>query len=507
VPHETPTIVIGAGPAGLTAAYYLATRGIPVTVLEADPEYVGGLARTVAYRGFRFDLGGHRFFSKKPEIEAFWSAVLGDDLLVRPRLSRIYFRGAFYDYPLKPWNAFRNLGPLETARCVGSYLRARVAPRRPVVSFEDWVANQFGYRLYSLFFKTYTEKVWGIPCRALSADWAAQRIQGLSLATVVRSAFGIKPSGDDPTRVVKTLLTSFRYPRHGPGMLWERVRDLVRRAGGEVLMGRRVVRVERVAGGGLQVMTADPAGSPPTPFVGRHVISTMPLAELVRALWPSPPAAVREAAAGLSYRDFLTVALIVDRATVFPDNWIYVHDPDVHVGRVQNFKNWSPDLVPDPAKTCLGLEYFVSEGDPLWALPDRDLVDLGIRELARIGLLRPDEVEDGHVVRVRKAYPVYDEGYRERVAVLRHFLEAHWPDILPAGRNGMHKYDNQDHAMMTGLVAARRIADGVDLDPWKVNADAEYHEVAGESDAGRTQPTFGLTSGRPGGGDRDATGR
>jgi protoporphyrinogen oxidase len=462
---------MGAGPAGLTAARELTKHGIPVTVLESDPTYVGGIARTVEHRGYRFDIGGHRFFSKNDEVESLWTEILGDDLLTRARLSRIYYRGRFIDYPLRALNALSSLGLWESVRCMASYARARLRPVRSPRSFEDWVSNQFGRRLYRIFFKTYTEKVWGIPCSELSADWAAQRIKGLSLLAAVRQALLPRRRGGKRGEVIKTLIDEFRYPRLGPGQMWERVAAGLEALGQPVQHGERVTEVRHRGGRVTAVATASGRT-----FPGDEFVSSLPVRELVESLLPPPPTAVREAAARLGYRDYLTVALMVDRADLFPDNWIYVHDEGVRVGRVQNFKNWSPDMVPDPSKTCIGLEYFCFEGDGLWSAGDAELVDLATRELAALGLCRPEEVFDGVVVRQAKAYPVYDDTYLENLAVVREWLEAELPNLHLCGRNGMHKYNNQDHSMLTALLVARRIAAVSDLDPWNVNADAEYHE-------------------------------
>jgi protoporphyrinogen oxidase len=483
-------VILGAGPAGLTAAWELAKHDVPVTVLEKDPRYVGGLARTVEHKGYRFDIGGHRFFSKNREVEDTWTEILGDELLNRGRLSRIYYAGRYIAYPLKAFNALRALGLVETVRCTASYAYARLRPIRNPRSFEDWVRNQFGWRLYSIFFKTYTEKVWGISTREISADWAAQRIKSLDLWLAIRTA--IFPAGPVKSRgeIVTTLIDRFRYPRLGPGQMWEKAAAVLADKGRPVLHGRELLGIEHKNGRVQSVITRGADGTVEE-HRGSQFISTIPMRELVSRLDPAAPDDVRAAAAALGYRDFISIALMIDRKDVFPDNWIYIHDPSVKVGRIQNFKNWSPDMVPDQSKTCLGLEYFCFEGDGMWRMSDEGLIEMAKKELERLGMCKASEVFDGVVVRQEKAYPVYDDVYQERVAVIRDWLARQLPNLHLAGRNGMHKYNNQDHSMMTALLVARQIAAGSTLDPWKVNADAVYHEDVhvGEKDVtGRQVP-------------------
>jgi protoporphyrinogen oxidase len=461
-------VVIGAGPAGLTAAYLLVRRDVSVVVVERDAQ-VGGLARTVEYKGYRFDIGGHRFFTKVGPVRDLWRAMLGPDMLRRPRLSRIYYRGRFFDYPLKPLNVLRGLGPLEAFLVVASYVRARLRPIRPEVSVEDWVSNRFGRRLFRLFFKTYTEKVWGIPCNQIGAQWAAQRIKGLSLVTAVANMLFRRRGRSG---AIKTLIEEFEYPRLGPGMMWEAFRADIEGRGGTVLLSTPVTRLHH-EGGRVTAVEVERDGRP-VRLEADFVLSTMPLRELVESLSPAAPPEVWAAGAALKYRDFLTVALILDVAELFPDNWIYVHDPRVRLGRIQNFKNWSPDMVPDPRRTCLGLEYFCFEGDGLWTMSDEELIALGARELDLIGLLRGARVVDGTVVRMPKAYPIYDEGYERALEVVRRYLDG-FANLQVAGRNGMHKYNNQDHSMVTAILAVQNFF-GARHDVWAVNADDEYHE-------------------------------
>ena len=476
-------VIIGAGPAGLSAAYELSRNGVTSVIVEADPSRVGGLSQTATYREFRFDIGGHRFFSKNDEIEAIWTEILGADMIDVARSSRIFYRGRFFDYPLRPWNALVNLGPFEALRCLFSYAWARLFPRRPVVSFEDWVVNQFGERLFNIFFKTYTEKVWGIPTHEISADWAAQRIKGLSLMQAVMNAlFGGRKDG----RVITTLIDTFRYPRRGPGMMWERLAERLAAEGSDLRLGSPVVAVERDTDGVVAVRCNSAEGE--TRLEATHVVSSMPLRELVLAMTPAAPYAVQRAAADLKYRDFLTVVLIVEQTDLFPDNWIYIHDAHLQVGRVQNYGNWSPDMVPTAGHSCLGLEYFCFENDEMWNADDETLIALGQRELTRMGLVDGSRVRDGCVVRMPKAYPVYDETYQANVDIVRAWLEENVPNLQVMGRNGMHRYNNMDHAMMTGLLAARNLLGG-DWDLWKVNADAQYlEEDSGGPQGGRAVP-------------------
>ncbi len=379
-------VIIGAGPAGLTAAYQLSKQGQPVAVLEGDPEYVGGLSRTVNYKGFHFDIGGHRFFSKSREVEDLWTEIAGDLMLDRPRSSRIYYRGQFFTYPLKPFEALSKLGVIESTLCVLSFLRAQIRPKQNPKSFEDWVTNQFGERLFRIFFKTYTEKVWGMSCSEISADWAAQRIKGLSLGSAIKHALLPARKPKDRTAVVKTLIDTFRYPRKGPGMMWDACARKVRQMGGQVLLGRRAMSCRFDAAEKVWTVTACTADGATETYRGEHLISSMPIRELVAQIEPRLPEAAIAAAQSLRYRDFLTVGLILHERNRVQDNWIYIHDPSVKVGRVQNYKSWSPEMVPDPAYCSYGLEYFCFEGDGLWAMPDAGLIDLAKREIEQVGL-------------------------------------------------------------------------------------------------------------------------
>jgi protoporphyrinogen oxidase len=477
------TLVIGAGPAGLTTAYTLAKSGFGVVVLEADPNQVGGISRTVEHNGFLFDIGGHRFFSKQKEVVDLWNEILPDDFIERPRLSRIFYKGKFYAYPLKALEALKNLGIIESAACVLSYAAARLRPIPEPKTFHEWVRNQFGERLFSIFFKTYTEKVWGMGCDEISADWASQRIKGLDLRTAVfdgiKRSLGWGGGARKGGAVVKTLIESFRYPRRGPGMMWEEAARKIRGFGGHVLMDRKVDGLTWDAKRGIWTVSALRSNGTRETFTARHVVSSAPLRELAEAMSPKPISFFQ--ARALKYRDFMTVALIAKSNRTFPDNWVYIHDPSVLVGRVQNFRSWSPEMVPEDGYTCLGLEYFCFEGDGLWTMPDEDLVALATHEIGRIGLIDPADVVDAAIVRQPKAYPVYDDAYRAHVDAIRLDLELNYPTLHPVGRNGMHKYNNQDHAMMTGMLTARNIMAGERLhDVWSVNEDAEYSESGSE---------------------------
>jgi protoporphyrinogen oxidase len=454
--------VLGAGPAGLTAAYRLVGRGVPVVVFEAGEE-VGGLARTVVRDGYRFDLGGHRFFTKSAEVESLWEELLGPELLVRPRLSRIYWRGRFIEYPLRPADVFAKVGPFELARSLASLGRARMRRQGEEETYEEWVSARFGRRLFELFFKTYTEKVWGVETSELRAEWAAQRIADLSPWSALRAAL---PGGGEAP---KSLIEQFRYPRLGPGQMWEEMARRVEDAGGEIRLGAPVEALDHCGG----VVEAVRAGGERVEVDA--VISSIPLRTTAGVAAPSPPAEVTDAAAGLRYRDFLTVALQIEGEPPFPDNWVYVHDPSARVGRIQNFRAWSPWMTPDPRRSCLGLEYFCFEGDDLWSSEDEELIALGRREVAALGLVDAERVVGGHVVRVPKAYPVYDAEYAGRVERIRSWLEG-FSNLQQIGRNGLHRYNNSDHSMLTAMRAVENLCDGAGHDVWAVNADSVYHE-------------------------------
>jgi protoporphyrinogen oxidase len=461
--RERPILVLGAGPAGLTAGYLLAKEGLPVVVVEAE-WHVGGLAKTEVRDGYRFDLGGHRFFTKVDEVNALWFEVMREEFLLRPRMSRIYWNGKYLDYPLQGMDVVKKLGPIELTRSGLSYLAATLRPKGQEDNLEQWVSNRFGKRLYELFFKSYTEKVWGAPCTEIRAEWAAQRIKGLSFWSAAKSAF----LGNKGNKI-KSLINEFHYPRFGPGQMWDTMTDDIRRLGGDVRLGAPVSRIQ-IEDGHVTEVQANGYRIRPS-----HVISSLPLRATVAYTRPEADPHVLEAAEGLRYRDFLTVALVIDGEDLFPDNWIYIHEPGVKVGRIQNYRSWSPWMVPDESNACVGLEYFCFEGDELWNMDDSKLVELAKSELEQLGLARREQVVRGFAVRVPKAYPMYDADYAERVALIRDWLET-IDNLQQVGRNGLHRYNNSDHSMLTAIRAVDNVVRGTRHDLWAVNAESAYHE-------------------------------
>ncbi len=458
-------LVLGGGPAGLTAGYLLEKAGRSALVFEADDQ-VGGIAKTVERDGYRFDLGGHRFFTKSVEVDTLWHEILGDEFLRRPRMSRIYWNNRYLDYPLRGADVIRKLGPIELTRCMASYARAALKPNKVEDSLEDWVSNRFGRRLFELFFKSYTEKVWGVPTSEIRAEWAAQRIKGLSFLSAAKAAF-FGNRGDK----VKSLISEFNYPRFGPGQMWDAMTEAIEEQGGEVRLDARVESMEVVDGRVVRVVVGgETFDDPPA------VISSLPLREVVEMVSPAAPQEVLDAARGLRYRDFLTVALVVDGEDLFPDNWIYIHEPSVRVGRIQNFRSWSPWMVPDPDKACVGLEYFCFAGDDLWTMDDDALVALAARELEALHLAKSSKVDRGYAIRVPKAYPIYDADYAERVATIRGWLDG-IENLQQVGRNGLHRYNNSDHSMLTAMRAVDNLLTGAHYDIWAVNAESVYHEI------------------------------
>lgn len=455
--------VIGAGPAGITTAYQLAKAGVQVAVFEAD-NAVGGLARSFDLWGQRVDLGPHRFFSSHPGVNAVWGEVLGDDYRLVDRLTRIYYRRSFFYYPLQPVNALANMGLFEAGRCVASYLREKINPRGGGDSFESWVVNRFGRRLYEMFFQAYTEKLWGLPCAEIDADFAAQRIKKFSLGEAIKTVLGVA------TTKHKTLVDCFAYPTGGTGMVYQRMAQHVIEAGGEVHLrcpvARLILRGRQVSG----LVLAD----------GRlhacdHVVSTMPLSLLASQC--EPPADVAAATAALAYRNTILVYLHVAAADLFPDQWLYVHSPELGMGRVTNFRNWVPELYGDAQTTILALEYWCYDQDALWSRPDAELIALGSQEIRSTGLLGTAQVIDGHVYRIRRCYPVYRRGYKGHLIRVVEHLRG-FPNLTPIGRYGAFKYNNQDHSILMGLLAAENIVAGKGHDLWAVNTGDEYQEAA-----------------------------
>lgn len=459
-------LILGAGPAGLTAAYELARLGVSSHLLELEDQ-AGGLSRTLEHNGYLFDIGGHRFFTKVSMVERIWREVLGPDLLERPRLSRIFYNGCFFKYPLEASDVIAKLGLLEVLRCGFSYLNARLRPTRTETTFETWVSNRFGRRLFEIFFRSYTEKVWGMPCNKIAAEWASQRIRGLSVWALLKSALRPKSEGG-----ARSLTREFLYPRRGPGMMWTRMAALLEQQGCSLHLNTPVERIEWDETG-IRAVTANGYR-----YVADQFISSLPIRELIAKLDPAPPPWLVQAADDFHYRDFITVAVVLRGRDLFPDNWIYIHDPSVAVGRIQNYGNWSPEMVPQPDTSCLGLEYFCFEGDGLWQAGDSELIARARRELAHLGLAADEAFLDACVLRIRKAYPVYDESYRRGLEAIRRFL-AMVPNLQLIGRNGMHRYNNQDHSMLTGILAARNVL-GARFDLWELHRNSEHLEEGDE---------------------------
>jgi protoporphyrinogen oxidase len=459
------TAILGGGPAGLTAAYTLGRRGRPGVVFEADGQ-VGGIAKTVEFNGYRFDLGGHRFFTKLEPVQRLWEDMLGDEFLTRPRLSRIYYDGKYFAYPLTAKDVVGRLGLLESTRCALSYLWAARHRGLEADTFEEWVTARFGRRLYDAFFRSYTEKLWGIPGSEIRSLWAAQRIKNFSLGKAVLTMLGLQREH------VTTLIEEFQYPRLGPGQMWEEFAARVREAGIGMKMQHRCVSITH-ADRRVRSVAVRRNGD-----VYEHavdgVVSSIALRDLIQCLDPPPPPEVQAAARTLRYRDLVLVALMTTEAEPFPDNWIYLHDPETRAGRVQNYGAWSAGMV-RPGTTCLGVEYFCFEGDDVWQMSDEDAVALATQELARIGLIDPSKVIDGVKVLVPKAYPMYDSKYEAAVATVRAYLEQ-FENLQTCGRNGLHRYNNQDHSMWTAMLATLNLVDGEQHDVWSVNTEAEYLE-------------------------------
>lgn len=468
---QPAVVVIGAGPAGLTAAYQFHKYDVPSVIFESDHQ-VGGISRTAMRDGWRFDIGGHRFFTKVKQVDDLWHEILPDeDFLMRPRKSRIFYEGKYYDYPLKASNALRNLGVAEAVKCVASYGKARIRPPEDQSNYEGWLVARFGQRLYETFFKTYTEKLWGVPVADMPSDWAAQRVKGLSLGNAIVNALLPRRNQKDIT----SLIEEFQYPKYGPGMMWEVCLDHVTEAGSTTHMQTEVRTVRHEGGRATEVVAVNADGNEIV-APADEVISSMPISHLLEAMDPPPPAEVLAAAADLRYRDYLIVALVLpDELVTFDDNWLYIHDPQVRTMRIQNFGSWSPYMV-KPGYNTLGLEYTVWEGDDEWNADDDFLIERAKKELEQLGLARAGQIEDGFVVRQAKAYPIYDDRYRANVDILREWLGREVANVHPVGRNGMFRYNNQDHSMFTAMLTVENIMEGTHHDVWEVNVEEEYHE-------------------------------
>ncbi|MFL0658912.1 NAD(P)/FAD-dependent oxidoreductase [Cylindrospermopsis raciborskii] len=479
--NQKKVLIIGAGPAGLTTAYHLVHQGVYPIILEQTNK-VGGISRTETYKGYHIDIGGHRFYTKVEEIQQIWVEILGNNFQKVDRLSRIYYNGKFFNYPLEVTDALSNLGFIKSFLVLLSYLQAKIKPDPVEENFEQWVCNRFGKRLYETFFKSYTEKVWGIPCTKIRADWAAQRIQGMSLTTTIINSL-------KKTQQIKSLIKEFYYPELGPGMMWEKCQEIISNKGGTTYFSTVVHQVYH-RDHRIKKITVQQENKT-FDLEADQFVSSMPLTGLILALDPPAPKAVLQAAGNLKYRDFLIVALIINEVDLFPDNWIYVHSPAFCVGRIQNFKNWSLAMVPDRSKTCVGMEYFCNQGDQLWSMSDSELIDFASREIVGLSLLQNiNKIEDGTVIRQLKAYPVYDEEYRHNLQVIQDYLKT-FNNLQSIGRNGMHRYNNQDHSMLTGLLAAKNIL-GENHDLWDVNTERSYYEDMKSSQ--KTRPWTNLNS-------------
>ncbi|MCS7211240.1 MAG: FAD-dependent oxidoreductase [Chloroherpetonaceae bacterium] len=464
-PQPKRVAVIGAGPAGMTAAYCLAKKGYEVDVYEASPS-VGGLAKTIELWNQKVDLGPHRFFSSDTRVNSLWLEVVGQDYDMVDRLTRIYYKRKFYYYPLKPFDALSNLGIIEAANCVASYAKQRLFPIQQDGSFEDWVTDRFGRRLFEIFFKTYSEKLWGISCKELDADFAAQRIKKLSLSEAIKNAF---TGGRNNTH--KTLVDQFAYPFGGTGMVYERMAAFVQKRGGAVHLRTPVQRVLTENGKvtGIEL---------PDGVVRRYdnVVSSMPLTVLVKRL-PEAPTHIKEAAESLRFRNTMLVYLHIDADNLFPDQWLYVHSPELRTGRITNFRNWLPTLYGKERTTILAMEYWCYDEDEMWQWEDGRLIELAKSEIRQTGLIGEARILDGYVYRIHRCYPVYRRGYKEKLKPIEGYLSG-MEGLWVIGRYGAFKYNNQDHSILMGLLAAENIADGARHDLWAINTDYETYQEA-----------------------------
>ncbi len=462
-------VIIGTGPAGLACAYKLGKMGHPVCVIEKDSN-PGGLCQTINYKGFLFDIGGHRFLTKSKIIQEIWHEIIRSGLQRVIRLSRLYYRNRFFDYPLSFFKSFWNLGIIESFRCLSSYFYSRITKPGDDKTFEGWIINRFGRRIHEIFFESYTEKVWGIPCNAISSDWAIQRIQGLSLRIAIQKAL-IPKTRKSP----KTLSKSFFYPRKGPGEFFDKFKEVTSQSGAQFVFNREVTGIRHNKKKIVALEIERPNGNGKEEMSVEYLFSSMPLPNFVKSMVPSPPENILQAASRLRFRSFLTVNVILNKKNIFPDQWIYVHSPEVRLGRIQNYKNWSPAMTIDPEKTSLGLEYFCNEGDELWEKEDIELIDTGLQELERIGLVSRQHFITGFVVRRKDVYPVYTLDYRKHLALLRSYLDE-FSNLQFIGRAGLFRYSNSDHAMLTGLLAAENFLNHNSFDIWSIGTEQEYLE-------------------------------
>lgn len=461
-------VILGAGPAGLTAAYELSHNGIDCHVFERENQ-AGGLCRTLAYDGYLFDIGGHRFLSRSVEVNALWQSILGDQFLTRQRKSRIFYRGSFFDYPLKPFEALRKMGIPNTFKSLISYVGAQINPPRDVRSFEDWMIRRFGKHLYKIFFKTYTEKVWGVSCSELSSDWADQRIQQLSLRKAVLQAFTPRAN-----QKIKSLTEAFGYPVKGPGQFYEMLKEACETRGSTFSFNANVTRV-KTSGNRIDCVYLTDQNGNEQEHRADHYLSSIPITSFVRYMRPHIPSNIESAVKSLKYRSFISVNLIYDVENLFDDNWIYIHSPEVLAGRIQNYKNWSPAMVPDSSTTSLGVEYFVSQGDSVWNMSERDMIQLAVDELEKLGIIDRRKYIKGFCVKVSHAYPIYLPGYKEAVQQIHGYL-SNFENLQMMGRAGLFRYNNSDHAILTGLSAARNIM-GEEHDLWSIDPDRVFTTV------------------------------
>ncbi|MGL4620556.1 GtrA family protein [Chroococcidiopsis sp.] len=465
-----PIYILGAGPAGLAAAYTLTQKGQPVVVVERDTR-VGGLAKSIEYQGFILDFGPHRFFTKLAPVLKLWGEVLGKDRVTVNRLTRIYYGGKYFSYPLKAKETLLTLGPIESTKILVSYVKSQLFPNRHPRNFAQWVTSRFGRRLFEIFFQAYTEKLWGIPCTEISADWAAQRIKGLSLLKAARSAL----LGNDGK--VKTLIDRFEFPRLGSGQLYEKIGEYLRQHNQSVLLNTEVVQVHHDNFQVTQITLRNrQTGEESTVNCG-GVISSVPISLLVQQIDPPAPSEAIAAAKSLKFRNTILVYLIVEGNNLFPDNWLYINEPSVQLGRVTNFANWSPEMLPNQHQTPLCCEYWCNYDEPMWQQPEAELLERAEQELRKIGLLHHEKVSGGFVVRLPRTYPIYAGNYQQALSDIQSYLQQ-FPNLQLVGRYGAFKYNNQDHSLLMGILAAENVLSPGKHNLWSVNSDSEYQEEA-----------------------------